>query len=483
MFFQKTRQNQHFFDLVFNPIDILGFFKPLNWEEEMEKWLVSPGKTYNPQFVYDDAAICTALIRAKKLRKVLPKIAECYADSSDWRAMLTHDLLVSQCADFDATISLLDAFVNKEVIDHDCAEKASNQLFGEVTKDEYNLAVRLVYEPAAEVLKSYLISEKERHIFDQAKLESIIHGFLHDFKGHLTEDEAEILRNKDVSEEQVGIILEKTARYMFDHSAGDTEIHVRLLKVEDLDHFGILPMSAEPFHYDICMPYIHKIPERRLSALNMMQVVAHELNTHLRVMISTDTLINQVSPHFRPGILMRTQRSLPLEGFATLNGDAYLENGEGDVLESMTIVVPDYVKQGHNFAETAKFIYDIYDLDPDMDFYEYHRIIWTILQSFFGSKDTSAHTGYSFPYHQVYILGAMRTLKEMARINQHNFEEPLSLMRYSELPLSTLRTINHIEHDLKQKLVPDPFEAWNFANLNPDILDPADYAKQLLLDL
>jgi hypothetical protein len=56
-------------------------------------------------------------------------------------------------------------------------------------------------------------------------------------------------------------------------------------------------------------------------------------------------------------------------------------------------------------------------------------------------------------------------------------------MRYSELPLPLIRNINHIEHDLGEKLAPDPFEIWDFAHPNPDVPDITAYAKQLLLDL
>ena len=120
MFFRKYRDNLTYFDITLDPIDIVGLFTPENWEEEMEKWLASPKKSYNPQFIYDESAIYTALIRAKKYRKVLPRIIQYYEGSSDWRAVLTHDLLTSQLADFDATISLLSAFMKSDVIDHDC---------------------------------------------------------------------------------------------------------------------------------------------------------------------------------------------------------------------------------------------------------------------------------------------------------------------------------------------------------------------------
>jgi hypothetical protein len=128
-------------------------------------------------------------------------------------------------------------------------------------------------------------------------------------------------------------------------------------------------------------------------------------------------------------------------------------------------------------------MYDVCCIDPDMDHRPTHRVFWTILQSFFGMKDTSAHVGYSFPYQQIYTLGAFRTLKELTRIDKNYFEDPLSLMRYSELPLNMIRRINHIEHDLGHKLAPDPFECWDFANPNPSIPTPTVYAKQLLLAL
>ena len=483
MFFQKYRDNLNFFDVTANPIDVLGLFKPENQEEEMEKWLASPKKSYNPQFVYDEAAIYEALIRAKKLRKALPRIARYYEGSPDWRAILTYDLLTEQIADLDATIALLDAFTTSDVIEHDCAEKATNRLFGEVSRDEYNIAVDLICDSATEIFKKKLIHDSERHLYDQSKLESIIHDYLFDFNGVVTDAENEILQNKTVDEEQTAKILEQVIKYMFEHSTGQSEIHIKLVTVERTDHFGIMPVALRPFSYDIAMPLFRKTPEGKLTASNILQVVAHEINTHLRVMISSEVLTERISPHFRPNLLNRSMRNLSQEGFATLNGDACLEETSGDVFEPLTIIVPDYVKQGHNFAETAKFIYDIYNLDPDMDHRPTHRIVWTILQSFFGCKDTSAHAGYSFPYHQVYPLGAIRILKELTRKDNNYFEDPLSLMRYSEFTLDMIRTINHIEHDLGQKLAPDPFEYWNFANFHPDAPNPTAYCKQLLLDL
>ena len=484
MFFQKVRDNLVYADFVADHIDILGLFTPMNIEEEMEKWLASPGKKYCPQFVYDEPAILQALNRAKKLRSALPRIAEYYADDSDWRALLTHDLLVSQYADVDATISLLRAFAKNGVIEHDCAETATNHLFGEVTKDEYNLAVRIVYEPADQVLKEHLIGENERHLYSQEKLESIIHNYLHDFKGILTHDEFEALRSKDINKSQLEAVLEEVARYLIDHGAGEQLISVRLLNVLMTDHFGILSRAPLPFHYEISIPYdLRKLHDGKLSACNLLQVIAHEINSHLRVMISTEMLTSQISPHFHHNLIMRNPCNLSQEGFAVLNGESCIEEIDGDMFEPLTIVIPDYVRAGHNFTEAAEHLYAVCDIDPDMDYRPIHRVFWTILQSFFGMKDTSAHVGYSFPYHQIYTLGAFRTLKELVRVDQNYFEDPLSLMRYSELPLNMMRRINHIEHDLGRKLAPDPFELWDFANFHPDIPTPTDYAKQLLLAL
>ncbi len=479
----KGLDDPSFLNVASDHIDILGLFTPLNQQVEMQKWLSSPGKTYNPQFVYDESIIRANLNRAKKLRKSLPKITERYASSSDWRSILTYDFLTSLRTDLDATISLLDALRKNSAIEHDFALKATNQLFGEVTKDEYNLAVDLAYQPALDVFQAHLPNSKDRYSFSPDKFETVLHNYLHDFNGRLSESEAAILRGKQISEKQIDLILEQVMTYMFSHSDGEESVQIILQKVSDTDHFGIMPHPLETFTYEIHKPFVANMPDGKLDALTFLQIIAHEINTHLRVMISTETLTRSASPYFLPGILMRGQRSLSIEGFAVLNGDAYLENSEGDVLEALTIIVPDYIRQGHNFAETAKYIYEIYDLDPDINDPAIHHTVWTILQSFIGARDTSAHSGYAFPYHQVYLLGVMRILKELSRVDKNTFEDPLSLMRYSELPLDMLNTINHIEHDLGEKLVKDPFEIWDFANFNPSIPDPASYAKQLLLEL
>ncbi len=484
MFFRKYRDNLAFFSLAFDPIDVVGLFTPENWEEEMEKWLASPKKSYNPQFVYDEPAIYEALIRAKRYRKALPRIARYYEGSSDWRAILTHDLLTDQIADFDATISLLSAFTKSDVIDHDCAEKASNRLFGEVTKDEWNIAVELTYNhPATEVFRKYLIGENEQDSSKRTRLDYVMKNFFYDFKGILTEEETTILQNKVLNEDQACHIIEQSVRYLHDHSGEDSETHIRVIQDNSLDHFGIIPVFSRPFNYDLVIPFFHKVPDGEMTASSLLQVIAHEINTHLRVMISSEMLTRRISPHFYPNALARSQCKLAQEGFATLNGDACLEETDGDVFESMAIIIPDYIRKGHNFAETAKYLYDLYGLDPDMDFRPTHRIIWTILQSFYGIRDTSSHAGYCLARHQVYILGAIRTLKEIIRNDPNYYEDPLSMMRYSELPLKMIRTINHIEHDLGKKLAPDPFEIWDFANFNPSIPNTTEYCKQLLLNL
>ncbi|MBR0134543.1 hypothetical protein IJM16_04790 [Candidatus Saccharibacteria bacterium] len=63
----KGSDDPGFLSVTSEHIDILGLFTPLNQQIEMQKWLSSPGKIYNPQFIYDESIIRANLNQAKQL--------------------------------------------------------------------------------------------------------------------------------------------------------------------------------------------------------------------------------------------------------------------------------------------------------------------------------------------------------------------------------------------------------------------------------
>lgn len=480
MFFRKYRQDFNFFSTVIQPIEIVGHLEPLNYFEEKEKWLKSPGKTYNPQFTYSEIGIRRNLYLAKKLRHSIDGITNLYLESADWRSILTSQLLTYQREDLDATIPFLEAIVKGKIPNPDIADKTVGRLFGRPTQSELDVLSELTYKRShpKDVILEHLIGENERHIYSRTKLESIVHTFCHDFEGILTPEENDILIHKKVTTEQAIELTQQILAYIDEHTTCG-EAHVKINYGDKIENFGVTRNSLKASSVIFEIPSV----DSGYSADYVLQTFAHELNSHLRAIVSTAELTKKLPIHFQTILISRNQRMLAQEGFATLNGDAVIEASQANVVEPMLVLAATYASEGHNFAETVHFIYDTYDIDPDDPNETLQSDIWTIAQFFDGIKDTSAHSGYTFPWRQVYAIGPLRTLRELCRKDENRFEDPLSMMRYSELPFPLIRNINHIEYDLREKLAPDPFEHWDFANPNPDTLDITGYTKQLLLDL
>ncbi len=468
------RNEWHFAMAGAKPPDLVGALTPLNLHEEFEKWLASKDKSYNPQFVYDEALIRKTWKSAVRLITTLANLAREYMQYDDWQAELTLDLLVGQVEDLLATIEILEAFVKGKELDK--LDLSIHRLFGAPTMKELELSTTMTYERSGAFLVEKLIDDDETGEFSREKLKELTNGFLHEFKGILTNEENDTLTQKVVKTGQVAEILQKVVHYMSDNSELE-ELHVQLFVSEWADRFGVAPATVEAKLFNI------EMPTEDLFADQLLQTVAHELNTHLRVMISTAKLQKEISPHFRPSMVVRTQRAMAQEGFATLNGESCIDDAFCNWFEPMLLLAPYYAKQGHNFAETTQFIYETYNIDPSLEDPAIHRDIWTLMQMFYGLRDTSKCVGYVLPWMQVYYLGPMRTLKELARVDDEQFEEPLSLMRYSELPLEFIPKINRLEKQLGQKLAFDPFEGWDFANLQPNVPTPTEYCKHLLLEL
>ena len=480
MFFRKYRQDYHFFSSVINPVEIVGNLEPINYLEEKEKWLSSPGKSYNPQFIYNEVGLRRHLNQTKKLRQYLDSVIDLYIHSSDWRCILTSELLVSQREDLDVTIPFLEAFVRGKIPSQSLAEKTTSHLFGAPTTSELDVIAELAIkkEPSRDILLKYLIGENERSIYSKTRLEAIIRDYYHDFKGSLTPTEFDTLSHKGVSVDQIVEITQTLIEYIDQHAVcGNTRVQINLCKETDV--FGVCRHSLDPSRIIFEVPKV----DYCFSADYILQVFAHEFNSHLRAISSTRELAKQLPLHFQPMLISRNQRMLAQEGFASLNGESVLDEKYSLVFQPMLVLCAAYAEKGHNFAETVRFIYDTYDIDPDSDNFSLHNDIWSYAQVFNGITDTSAHGNYVFPHKQVYMIGPLRTLRELCRKDSHYFEDPLSLMRYSELPLGIIRNINHIEYDLKEKLAPDPFEIWDYANPHPEVPDITGYVKQLLLDL
>ncbi len=473
----RIRDEWDFNTIGTQPPDLVDALTPVNLHEEFEKWLVSKDKSYSPQFLYDEKLIRKTYKSAVRLIMVLAHLAEEYLKYDDWQAELTLDLLVTQVEDLNATIEILEAVLKDEGMDK--LEVPVYRLFGKPTLKELDLSTKLTYERSGAILLDNLIDDDEQGQFSREKLREIATGFLHDFKGILTQEEGDKLTEKRLNTEQIADVLERVVQYISDHSELD-ELHVRLYISEYADRFGVAPAGVEAKMFNI------EMPTEDLFADQLLQTVAHELNTHLRVMISTAKLQDVISPYFRPSMTVRTQRGMTQEGFATLNGESCIDDAFCCWFEPMLMLAPYFVKQGHNFAETVRFIYESYDIDPSRDDPAMHRDIWTLMQMFYGLGDTSKPEGYVLPWMQVYFLGPIRTLKELTRVETAQFgqfEEPLSLMRYSELPLEFIPKINHLEKQLGHKLAFDPFARWDFANLKPDVITPTEYCKHLLLDI
>lgn len=479
MSFQGKQQRSNFYKAAKNPIDLVELLEPVNYMEERAKWLQSPGKSYNPQFIYNEVKLRASLYLAKKLRHELKGITEKYVTSSDWRSILTSQLLVSQCRDLDVTIPFLEAIVKGKTPSRDFAEKAADQLFGVPTESELLVINELANgADIKDAILGQLIGDTERSVYSKTKLETLVRTLCHNFEGILTHDEFKILSHKTVTPQQTSVIAEKVFEHIAKHIVGG-EAHLSIDMFDDIDTFGI---ARNPFKQSIISLEIPTVTEV-LSADYVLQCLSHEINSHLRVIISTSELIKDMPFHFQTNLVTRTQRMLAQEGFATLNGDSVIANSDSILLDPLQYMAPTFALAGHNFAEVVQFIYEFYDIDPDIKFDSLHYDVWSLAQVFNGIKDTSSHGGYTFPYRQVYLLGPLRTLRELCRKDNNYFEDPLSMMRYSELPFDIIRNINHIEYDLKQKLAPDPFEIWDFANPNPSIQDIPNLLKQLLLDL
>ena len=458
------------------PPDLVGALTPVNLHEEFERWMSSKDKSYNPRFLYDEKAIRKTYKSAVRLITTLAHLAEEYMQYDDWQAELTTELLVSQVEDLLATIENLEPIVKRRDLPIEKLNRAMERLFGKPTVRELDLSAKMTYKRKESMLVDDLIGEDERDQFSLEKLKVIVEGFLRNFKGILTTEENDKLTEKIVKEEQTVEIFRKVLRYISEESELK-ELHVRLCVADEIDRFGVAPLTAEVKAFRV------DVPTEDLFADQLLQAVAHELNTHLRVMASTAKLQDAVSPYFRPSMVARTQRALAQEGFATLNGDSCIDDAFCCWFEPMLLLTPTYARQGHNFAEAARFVYETYNIDPSCEDNGIHRDIWTLSQIFYGIEDTSVRDGYTLPWMQVYFLGSLRTLKELARVDGEQFEEPLSLMRYSELPLEFIPKINRLEKQLGQKLTSDPFEKWDFANLKPEVMTPTEYCKHLLLEL
>lgn len=456
--------------------DVLVALTPLNAREEYKKWLASNDKTYNPQFVYDEKVIQKTLKDTKQLIMPLARLAKEYMQRDDWQAELTTDLLVSQVEDLMATETILRAFLSRKKVKAEEFDKAVYRLFGRATNHELDLLESYVYGRDINHLVANLIDDNEAKDFSKAKLAEITTGFLRNLEGILTEDEEEILSEKYVTTEQTLKVFSESIRYLASYSTLD-EMRITLCLNERAYHFGVAPRSIE------LDEFIVDIPKEGVYADYLLQAVAHEINSHLRVMINSSRLQRKISPYFRPTIVTRTQRALAQEGFATLNGEACLGQALCGWFEPLIFLAPYYTKEEHNFAETVKFVYELFDIDPNSDDIMLHHDIWTMMRFFFGTADTSRHDVLVLPSDQVYLLGVFRVLKELARVDGEQFEEPLSLMRYSELPLEFIPKINRLEKQLGQKLTSDPFEKWDFANLKPEVMTPTEYCKHLLLEL
>ena len=480
MFFRKYRYGYPFFSAVLNPVEIVGALEPINYLEEKKKWLNSPGKTYNPQFIYDETGIRHSLHLAKKLRRSIDNIVDLYIRSSDWRSILTSELLLYQREDLDAIIPFLESFAKGMVPDSTLADKTVSRLFGAPTQSELDVIAELAIkeESHRDIILKYLIGENERSIYSKTKLETVLRDYFHDFKGILTPAEFDALSCKRISIDQIVEITKTLAEHIDQHmKSGNISIQINLCKETDV--FGVCRHALSSSHYIFEVPKI----DGYFAGDFVLQVFAHELNSHLRAHISTGELAKKLPNHFQPYIVSRNQRMLVQEGFASLNGETVLDEKHSMVFEPMLVLGAAYAKAGHNFAETVHHIYETYKIDPDVDNFSLHNDIWSYSQIFNGIADTSAHGNYAFPWKQVYMIGPLRTLREICRKDDNYFEDPLSMMRYSELPLKLIRIINHIENDLKQKLAPDPFEAWDYAHPDPAVRDITEFTKQLLLDL
>lgn len=478
MFLQEKRPS-HFYQAANKPIDIVNLLEPVNYMEEKEKWFKSPGKSYNPRFIYNELNLRASLYLAKKLRHELRGITEKYATSSDWRSILTSQLLISQSRDLDATIPFLEAIVKGKIPSHELAQKTSDQLFGVPTKSELAVVAAIANGAGAKkAILDHLIGDSERSAYSRTKLERIVHTLCHDFEGILTPEEFETLSQKAVTPQQASEIAARVFDHIIKHVKSG-EAHIQIEMYDNIDSFAI---ARNPFNQS---RLVLEIPANKnvFSADYVLQCYAHEINSHLRNITSTYELIKDMPFHFQTNLIARTQRLLAQEGFATLNGESVIADSDSIFLDPLVYEVPTYAAEGHSFSEIVRYIYEYYDIDPDIDYFSLHNDVWGLAQVFNGLKDTSSHCGYTFPWRQVYLFGPLRTLRELCRKDDNYFEDPLSLMRYSELPFDIIRNINHIEYDLKQKLAPDPFEIWDYANPNPSVQDIPSLLKQLLLDL
>lgn len=476
---RQWAQTGYFYKAAVNPIDIVNLLEPVNYMEEKAKWLKSPGKKYNPQFIYNEVNLRASLYLAKKLRHELDATIAKYIQSTNWQSILTSQLLVSQHHDLDVTIPFLEAIVRGKIPKRDLAKTTTDQLFGIPNDSELSVINELASGTSAkEAILQYLIKETERSAYSKTRLETLVHTLCHDFEGILTPEEDDILSHKTVTPSQAADITIETIKYLAKYIVGG-EAHIEVNMVDDSDTFAIArnPIKQARLAFEI------PAHQDCFAADYILQCYSHEINSHLRVIISTSELIKDMPFHFQTNLITRSQRMLAQEGFASLNGDTVIADSRSRVFDPLHYILPAYAAEGHNFAEIVQQIYEYYDIDPDLDYENLHNDVWCVAQIFDGLKDTSSHCGYTFPWRQVYLLGPLRTLRELSRKDNNLFEDPLSMMRYSELPFEMIRNINHIEHDLGKKLAPDPFACWDFANSHPKVPSPTDYIKQLLLDL
>lgn len=455
------------------PISVQHALVPQNLTKERVRWMLN--KAYNPQFVYDTGLLEQEIRRAEELRACLSHfyVEHCQKQTYADRFISTELSLQLEVLKDSATllrrVLLNQLSADSGALDFPNSRHAIARVFCLPTPHELKLAEMLRTDCYDNVITEHLFDDDESS-YDQTALVTLIERFLHDFGGNTDHPEINALRAKTFNWQDITDVCTTFLTYYCEMAKVPTP-KLKFVHNYGLRKFGI---QFEELSYKLNLT----VPaDMAFDGFQLLGALAHEL-AHIHSSLTTGLMTKNLFPeHFSANLIANGPWRLPDEGFAKLSETSLC--GEIGLAEPHYTLAAFYASQGHNFAETAEYLYDRVRRTPGQDsLLDAH--VWETLNCFFGQTDTSGHSGFITPKDSYYFLGPLRVLRFLCDKGHIWYDEPLKLMRFSNLDFSLIKLIN--KHELSERERFDPLGFWSLGHTPSGSLDPLQILKHILLE-